>query len=137
MLSADYVVGLADGEGSFNARVNPSNRRRAKVEARFSLKLRASDKQILHQLQAFFGCGSVYIQTEKRPRHSLCYLYEIQRRADLWEIVIPFFERNPPHLQSKQKDFMLFKRIVGLVKEQADKTENGMDEIATLIKEMH
>ena len=37
MLSKEYVLGLVDGEGSFNVRVN-ENTRRATVELKFSLK---------------------------------------------------------------------------------------------------
>ncbi|MFH1710937.1 MAG: LAGLIDADG family homing endonuclease [Nanoarchaeota archaeon] len=40
MLTADYILGLVDGEGSFNVRVNEQKNRRAKVELKFSLKLR-------------------------------------------------------------------------------------------------
>ena len=75
MLSSDYVVGLVDGEGSFNVRINRQPTRRAKVELKFSLKLRHQDKKILDALQQFFGCGNVYIQNDRRENHSLCYRF--------------------------------------------------------------
>ena len=71
MLTADYVVGLVDGEGSFAVHFNQSQRRRAKVEPRFCLKLRAEDRVVLDELCEFFGCGRVYIQPDRRPNHSL------------------------------------------------------------------
>ena len=71
MLEKDYVLGLVDGEGSFNVRVN-RQKRRAKVELKFSLKLRHQDKEMLEELQKFFDCGKVYIQRDKRANHSLC-----------------------------------------------------------------
>ena len=58
MLNADYIIGLVDGEGSFSVRI-PNNKRRAKVELTFSLKLRHQDKEILSELQKFFGCGNI------------------------------------------------------------------------------
>jgi hypothetical protein len=66
MLDKNYVLGLVDGEGSFNVRVNETGRR-ARVELKFSLKLRHQDKEILDELQRFFGCGKVYIQSFRIP----------------------------------------------------------------------
>src|SRR3989338_3798866 len=137
MLSANYIVGLVDGEGSFNLRLNTSQRRRAKVEMRFSLKLRAEDKEILDELKNYFGCGNVYRQIDKRPNHGLCYRYEVQNRKELWEKIIQFFEKNPPQLASKKRDFGIFKKIASLVKENADKTEEGTKEIIALKEKMH
>lgn len=113
MLNKDYVLGLVDGEGSFNVRINDKSRR-AKVELKFSLKLRHQDKGILKELQKFFGCGNVYIQRDKRENHSLCYRFEVQNKKEIIEKIIPFFEENSPKIQSRKKDFDLFKQITEL-----------------------
>ena len=84
MLDKQYVLGLVDGEGSFNVRVN-STGKRAKVELKFSLKLRHQDKEILDELQRFFECGKVYIQRDKRENHSLCYRFEVQNKKEISE----------------------------------------------------
>src|SRR3989338_5597425 len=97
MLDDNYVVGLVDGEGSFNARVNKIGRR-ARVELKFSLKLRYQDKEILDELKNFFGCGKVYIQRDKRVNHSLCYRFEVQNKKEIIEKIIPFFEKNSPKI---------------------------------------
>ena len=114
-MEKEYVLGLVDGEGSFNVRVN-RQRRRARVELRFSLKLRHQDKEVLDKLQRFFGCGRVYIQNDKRANHSLCYRFEVQNKKEIIEKIIPFFEQNPPKIQSRKRDFELFKQIAGLSK---------------------
>ncbi len=137
MLSAEYIVGLVDGEGSFNLRLNTLKRRRAKVELRFSLKLRAEDKDILDELKRYFRCGNVYRQIDKRPNHGLCFRYEVQNRKEIMEKIIPFFEENKPMIASKKRDFDLFRKIAYLVKENADKTEEGLKEIAALKEKMH
>ena len=90
MLTADYIIGLVDGEGSFNVRVNEKGRR-AKIELKFSLKLRHQDKEILDELQQFFQCGKVYIQRDKRKNHSLCYRFEVQNKKEIIEKIITFF----------------------------------------------
>ena len=133
MLSSDYVVGLVDGEGSFNVRINRQPTRRAKVELKFSLKLRHQDKQVLDALQQFFGCGKVYIQNDKRENHSLCYRFEVQNRKEIVEKIIPFFEANPPKVPSRMRDFELFRQIVDLLQnESAD-----LEKIEQLKQQMH
>ena len=64
-ITPEYIVGLVDGEESFTVYVkNPDSdkqvKRRTKVEPRFLLKLIERDKEILDELQGYFGCGNVY-----------------------------------------------------------------------------
>jgi hypothetical protein len=137
MLTADYVVGLVDGEGSFAVHLNGSDRRRAKVEPRFCLKLKALDKPLLDRLQEFFECGKVYIQRDRRPNHSLCYRFEVSNRQDLFEKVVPFFEQHPLQTPSKQRDFALFRRVLALIRQEAHKTDDGLESIRQLADQMH
>src|SRR3989344_2048598 len=132
MLNKEYVLGLVEGEGSFNVRIN-NNKRRAKVELKFSLKLRHQDKEILDELQKFFNCGKVYIQRDKRENHSLCYRYEVQNKKEIFNKVIPFFEKNSPKIQSRKKDFELFKEIAKLsLKDNLD-----LEKLQNLKSQMH
>ena len=127
-----YVLGLVDGEGSFNVRVN-RQKRRAKVELKFSLKLRHQDKEMLDELQRFFECGKVYIQRDKRANHSLCYRFEVQNKKEIIEKIIPFFEQNCPKLPSRKRDFELFKQI-------AELSQDGsvdLEKIEELRSQMH
>jgi len=137
MLTADYVVGLVDGEGSFAVHLNRSQRRRAKVEPRFCLKLRAVDRPILDALRDFFGCGKVYIQRDRRPNHSLCFRFEVSNRLELWEKVIPFFQQHPPQFPSKQRDFALFQCVVELIATGDHLTVEGLEKIEQLAAQMH
>jgi len=114
MLNPHYIVGLVDGEGTFHVRINTHKRRRAKIELKFAVKLRHQDKAVLDALHESFGCGNVYIQRDKRHNHTLCYRYEVQRKADIIEKVIPFFTMYAPLTASKKRDFALFKAIVEL-----------------------
>jgi len=132
MLNNEYILGLVDGEGSFNVRVNEIGRR-AKVELKFSLKLRHQDKEILDELQKFFGCGNVYIQRDKRERHSLCYRFEVQNKKDIIDKIIPFFSQNSPKIPSRKRDFELFKEIVDL----STKNPINFEKIQLLKEKMH
>lgn len=132
MLNKNYVLGIVDGEGSFHVRINEV-KRRTKVELKFSLKLRHQDKEILEELQTFFGCGRVYIQRDKRKNHSLCYRFEVQSKKEMFEKIIPFFTENLPLLPSRRRDFELFKEIAVLL--QRDPVD--LEKIRYLKKQMH
>ena|SRR3989344_5472082 len=132
MLDKNYVLGLVDGEGSFNVRIN-DKKRRAKVELKFSLKLRHQDKEVLDELQRFFGCGKVYIQRDKRENHSLCYRFEVQNKKEIFEKIIPFFEQNSPKIQSRKRDFELFKQIAELSQNKSV----DLNKAEQLKKQMH
>jgi len=133
MLDNSYVLGLVDGEGSFNVRVNKDKNRRAKVELKFSLKLRYQDKEILDELQKFFGCGKVYIQRDKRKNHSLCYRFEVQNKKEIFEMVIPFFTKNSPLIPSRKRDFELFRQIAEL----SQNSSVDLEKVQILKEKMH
>ena len=137
MLTADYVVGLVDGEGSFAVHFNQSQRRRAKLEPRFCLKLRAEDRIVLDELCGFFECGQVYIQRDRRPNHSLCYRFEVSNRQELIEKIIPFFDQHPLRTPSKQRDFAVFRRILALVRDNAHRADSGLASLRQLAALMH
>ena len=137
MLTADYVLGLVDGEGSFAVHFNTSKRRRAKVEPRFCLKLRAEDRILLEELREFFGCGRIYIQRDRRPNHSLCYRFEVSNRQELFEKIIPFFDQHPPRSPSKQRDFGFFRQVLFLVRQGEHLTTEGLEKIEQLASQMH
>ena len=132
MLDNSYVLGLVDGEGSFSVMTN-HKKRRAKVGLKFSLKLRHQDKEVLDELQNFFGCDKVYIQRDKRANHSLCYRFEVQNKKEIIEKIIPFFEKHEPILPSRKRDFEFFKQIA----EITQKENMDLERIEELKSKMH
>mgnify|MGYP001611697546 CR=1 FL=1 len=135
--SPAYVVGLVDGEGSFTFRLNTNPARRNTMEPRFYLKLQAEDKELLDALQRFFGCGKVYIQKDHRPRHSLCYRFEVGNRSDLREKIIPFFTRYPLQSPSKQRDFRAFCKAMTIVFAGTHFTKEGLKQLSAIKQTMH
>ena len=132
MLDKNYIIGLVDGEGSFNVQIR-NDRKRTRVQLKFSLKLRHQDKKILYKLQRFFGCGNIYIQRDKRKNHSLCYRFEVQDRKDIVKKIIPFFEKNPPKIESRKRDFELFK----IIAKDLGKNPIDFESIKSLKNQMH
>lgn len=133
VLDSNYVVGLVDGEGSFYVRLNTDIRRRNIIELKFSLKLRYQDKEILEELQQFFGCGKIYLQKDNRPNHTDCYRFEVNNKKDVIEKIIPFFTVNSPKIQSRKRDFELFKQIAALSQQDTF----NRDEVQNLKNQMH
>ena len=87
-----YVTGLTDGEGCFCISLAIRAKLRTGLEVRpsFSLSLNEKDLDLLEGLQAFFGRG--WIRESKRDR---TYKYEVRAIEDLWEAILPHFERFP------------------------------------------
>ena len=142
MLNSEYIVGLVDGEGSFTVYVrdpmsSKERKRRARVEPKFYLKLIEKDKVVLDELRKFFKCGNIYFQKDNRPNHQHCYRYEVTSRSDLAEIIIPFFQKHPLRLPSKQRDFKLFCKIYSLILQGQHLSAGGLSRIYALKQHMH
>ena len=138
MLSADYLVGLTDGEGCFyvHVRARQSNSPQPRVDTHFYIKLHEGEKDLLEKVKEAFGCGAVYVQKETRSNHSQCYRFEINAKRDIYNVVIPFFEKHP--LQSrKQKSFEIFKGIAFRVKNREHKTPEGFRTIQELKRQIN
>src|SRR3989344_4348684 len=142
MINKDYIVGLVDGEGSFTVYIrNPDSKekvkRRVVAEPKFYLKLIEKDKKILYELQRFFVCGKVYFQKDTRPNHQNCYRFEMVRRDDLLNKIIPFFKENKLQLESKKKDFKLFCELVKRIKKGEHLKKNQLRKLYKIKQLMH
>lgn len=138
ILSADYLVGLTDGEGCFYINIRPSRSSRGikTVEFHFYLKLRIDHLDLLNKVKLSFGCGAVYHQKEKRANHSECYRFEINSRRDIFGKLIPFFDE---HLLEgpKRKDYLLFRQAAEIVRDKSRLTANQIAEIEKLKHKMN
>lgn len=142
MLSADYIVGLTDGEGSFTVYPRPPQTggrggKSFKIELHYYLKLQEDDLGVLEKLKEFFGCGAIYLQKDKRENHTNCYRYEINHYDKIAEVVIPFFLKHELQSESKKRDFELFHEIFKMVQEKQHFTQEGLGKIMELKYRMH
>ena len=138
----EYILGLVDGEGSFTVYIRDPHdtkrrKRRVLVEPKFYVKLVEKDKEILYGLQKFFSCGNVYFQKDSRRNHQHCYRYEVTKRQDLRERIIPFFRKHVPHFPSKQYDFRLFCRLFQMIEQGKHQTLNGLEGMYKIKQQMH
>ena len=139
-LSADYIVGLTDGEGSFTVYLLPPKKEHGsisyRVQCRYYIKMREDELPLLEKVQKFWGCGKIYFQKEYRPNQRNNYRFEIFNYELLKQVVVPFFKRHP--LESKRiKDFHIFCEILDLAIAKAHHTKDGLATIAQLKSRMH
>ena len=140
MLSADYIVGLTDGEGSFTVYLLPPKKEHGsvsyRVQCRYYIKMREDELPLLEKVQKFWGCGKIYFQHEYRENQRDNYRFEIFNYDLLKQVVVPFFIRHP--LESKRdKDFELFCQILDLAMAKAHHTKDGLQKIMKLKSKMH
>ena len=114
MISAEYIVGLTDGEGCFYVNIRPPDKRwsRSKhgVETHFYIKMREDELGLLKQVKKYFRCGAIYFQKDKRPNHKSCYRYEINSQKDIHDVLIPFFDKHPL-LSTKERNYRIFRKL--------------------------
>ena len=140
ILSADYIVGLTDGEGSFTVYLLPPNKKHGsvsyRVQCRYYIKMREDDLPLLEKVQKCWGCGKIYFQKEYRENQRNNYRFEIFNYESLKKVVVPFFKRHP--LESKRiKDFQIFCEVLDLAIAKAHHTKDGLAKIAQLKSQMH
>lgn len=138
ILSADYLVGLTDGEGCFYINVRPSRSKQGikTVEFHFYIKLRGDHLDLLNEVKESFGCGAVYFQVENRANHSECYRFEINSRRDLFGKLLPFFDEHPLR-GPKLKDYLLFRQAAEIVRDKPRLTASEIAEIEKLKHKMN
>ena len=138
-LSADYIVGLTDGEGCFYVNVwnTPTYRAGAGVQIHFHIKLSEKDRELLEIVRDTLGCGAVYFQKETRVNHTQCYRYTVSSQRDITQKIIPFFQKHPLQLPSKRSSFETFCQIAQLIQNKRHLTKGGVEEIRALKETMN
>ncbi len=139
MLSADYIAGLTDGEGSFCVFVRKPERStwNTRVECHFYVKMREDELPLLKKVKEFFRCGRISFQKEYRENQRDNYRYQVSNLADLEKIIIPFFERYRLHSQNRARDFRIFRKVVRMVFEKKHHSRKGLKNIILLKQRMH
>jgi hypothetical protein len=128
-----YISGYIDGEGCFTVSIAPQPRLRIRWEVRPSLSVSQNGDraEVLHAMQAHFGCGSI------RPdRSDRTVKWETRRLEDILGRVIPHFKRYPL-LSGKRLDYDAFAQVCGLMADGAHRRRDGLIEIVELVRRMN
>ena len=128
-----YISGFVDGEGCFTVSISPRRKLRVGWEVRpsFSVSQNGDRAEVLHALQAYFGCGSIRPDPGDRTLK-----WETRRLEDLLGRVIPHF-RAFPLMSGKRLDFERFAAICTLMADGAHRRRDGLIQIVTLARAMN
>jgi len=139
IVTADYIVGITDGEGCFYVNMSKSTLYKSgvRVQLYFHIKLKEDDKTLLDKICNTLKCGNVYFQNEKRTNHTNCYRYTVSSQKDIFETIIPFFKKHNLQTTSKSKSFNSFCLISDMVKEKKHLTPLGIKKIRALKEVMN
>ena len=131
-LEAQWVVGFVDGEGCFYVGINPQPEMKTgyQVLPEFVVVQHARDIQVLYALKQFFGCGVV------RRTHGERMAYRVRGLKNLWERIVPFFEKHPLKTRKRQ-DFLKFRRILMMMKRNEHLTLEGIEKIRQIASRMN
>jgi hypothetical protein len=139
-----WITGFVDGEGCFsinfirqpNRVSRPGYKTGFQVAHEFAVSQGARSADSLHLLVEFFGVGAVYVNNRFDNHREPMYRYCVQRRSDLLEIIVPFFERYPLRT-TKQQDFTKFVRCLTLIQRRSHLTTEGLIEILDIAETMN
>ena len=124
MVTADYIVGLTDGEGCFTVQIRTDNR----IVLRYFITQRFDNQGLLEKVLEFFKIGYVYRKTQGNEARKTAFVYEVTKQDDIQNVIIPFFRKNP--LEGiKSKSFERFARIAQIVKNRQDTRKLSSEEL--------
>lgn len=123
MISALYIVGLTEGEGCFLVSFRRDNR----IDLRFFIVQAVGNKDLLLKVKEFFKVGTVYQKRSAKEGRLPAWVFEVTKRDDIFNVVIPFFTKNKL-LGYKALSFKAFKEIAQVVKGRQDKRKLTKEE---------
>ena len=143
-ITIGWVVGFVDGEGCFSIglvrqpdRPNRKGYRTGyQVTYDFTVTQGAKSLACLQDLREFFSVGHVYRNSRQDNHTEDLYQFNVSRRRDLLQVVIPFF-RSYPLRTAKREDFEKFARCLAIIDEDRHKTRQGLVEILRIAQTMN
>src|SRR3989344_9087176 len=136
--TAYWIAGFTDGEGCFTISVinNPTTRFGKQIFPEFVITQGAKSLEVLKEIQKFFGCGSIVLNKRYDNHNEYLYRYCVRSVADLGEHIIPFFDAFSLRT-SKRNDFLVFKKVIAMMKRKEHLTKNGWNKILRLASTMN
>jgi hypothetical protein len=144
LIQLGWVIGFVDGEGCFSIgfvrQPNRAKRRGYKtgyqVSHEFAVTQGERSACCLRALVQFFGVGAITPNRRYDNHREHLARYAVRCRADLLNVIIPFFERHEMR-SAKQADFEKFARCVRMIDAGIHRTPNGLAKIAEIAETMN
>lgn len=127
-----FVTGFSDAEASFYVRISKKEKMKVgwTVEPVFAIRLHHKDLNVLYLIQKFFGVGKIYhhISIEEAT-------FRVSSINEL-DVIIRHFDMYPL-LTQKLSDFLLFKKILEIIKLKEHLKLEGILKIANIKASMN
>jgi hypothetical protein len=130
-LNPYYITGFADGESFFliNIRSKSQMKTGYSIELVFNIKLHLKDKELIENIQNYFGVGTVGETSDGCIQYRVCSIKDLS-------IIIDHFNKYPL-LTQKQADYLLFKKTFEKLKNKEHLTMLGLGEILSIKNAMN
>lgn len=122
-LSLDFVVGLIDGDGSFNVSFQHKPYRR--VRANFTIVQETACRELLNELKTIFGCGNVYDLRSAATR------YQVENVDLILNNILPKLSGVTFNTQ-KYLHYEVFIKVCNILKTSGYKSDTSFKEIIEL-----
>jgi len=135
---AYWILGFTDGEGCFSVAVikNETTKFGKQIFPEFVVTQGERSLKALKKIKKFFGCGNIFVNRRYDNHNENLYRYCVRSLSDLDRKIIPFFKEY--QLQThKQKDFLIFERVVRMMIKKDHLTMKGRKKILNLISRMN
>lgn len=133
ILSAGYISGLTQTDGSFFCSIVLSSKHRFgfQIRPKFSITADLDSKYVLDNIQMYFKCGKVNTNLKNHTAEFL-----VERLEDLKTKIIPHFQSFPVFC-AKLHAFNLFKEIVTALSNKDKRTIEGRRELLRMALSMN
>jgi hypothetical protein len=135
--TGSYLAGFTDGEGCFYVGVHPTSNVSLglQVVPEFHVSQNGERVSVLRLFLEVLGCG-VIKKNASTSSSDRTYVLVVKRHCDLYEKVVPFFERFPLRSE-KQQEFLRFAQVVEMMHRKEHLTLRGLRGIAEIAFSMN
>ena len=133
----NYLSGFTDGEGCFYVGVHPTNNVRLGLQVipEFHVSQNGERLSVLKLFVETLDCGIIKRNAPVNSRDKT-FVYVVKRHNELYEKVLPFFERFPLRSE-KNQEFLKFAEVVRLMLYKEHLTSNGLKKILEIAFSMN
>ena len=126
-LNPYWIAGFIDGEGCFHVGISkhPELRFGHQILPELTVVQHKRDIDLLYRLKSTMNCGVV------RRNHDDRYCWRVRKLENLYNIILPFFEKYA--LCSKKRiEFFRFAKVVRMLIEKKHLTKDGFHRVAEI-----
>jgi len=133
-INPDYIIGLIDGEGSFNITISKDFNRSSnyRLICEMHITQGANSIKVLQSIRDFFGCGIVKVDNKLTNTMK----YQVSSYKDIANKILPFLDKHPL-LTSKYLNYFTFKEAIILMVNKEHLKPEGMIKVQELAKQMN